>query len=450
MTSGINNTTNACLLPPSAPECALEKEHLDAFYNAGDFTSGKRFQRFVKTAEEQVGSFFIRLYGLSANHAPEIVLHTELMYILWTEMKYLTQDDDKSQRLLFKVLKSRKVREVRSGYELSRCVRRNAFSVYTAVYGPADKNNTKAWVPYINNISKVANDEDMLEDAYRSSLSGACFDYILDRTIDRGLETGTWLAQLKTLSDRDCLSLFLHICERFMRAIEEKALVLTWNRNAGILGLRRETARLVKENNALQEKTAGLEKDIQSRDAEILRLRKENQSLREEKRTADLEDALSAQLERALRKQKTEYEELEKKYGLLQEFADGLQDSIKEDAEQAEDNGGSVPFGELMQDDVLRNLRIVFVRDKETKDYVMMRRLSEVFPRAKFTNGVSSDINVRTTDLIVPLTAYTKHWSYWIGTGVAKKQSVPYMPIKYANVERIVRMIADRTKQEQT
>lgn len=85
--------------------------------------------------------------------------------------------------------------------------------------------------------------------------------------------------------------------------------------------------------------------------------------------------------------------------------------------------------------------RIVFVRDKKDEGYLLMQKLSEMFPNAKFTNGIASDIDVNCTDAIVALIAYTCHGTYWGACGIAKKNDIPFVAIKNKNVDIIAARI---------
>ena len=136
-----------------------------------------------------------------------------------------------------------------------------------------------------------------------------------------------------------------------------------------------------------------------------------------------------------IEQQTKKYKSLLAKYEALTEYA--------EQFEMAEDDTLSV---DISVDDIPAEVfakKIVFIREKQYSNYTMMRKLNQYFPNANFTNGVSGDIDMDTTDMVVLLTRYTKHGTYWGARDASRRAGLTCIHCAYTNISSIIKTIAD-------
>ena len=75
-----------------------------------------------------------------------------------------------------------------------------------------------------------------------------------------------------------------------------------------------------------------------------------------------------------------------------------------------------------------------------------MKRLREIFPKANFTNGISSGVNENTTDLIVFLNAYISPKTYWLVKGEAERKHIRMLSTPNVNAAIIAQKICEAMK----
>lgn len=453
----VNQLKNFHLGASSAPTSAytLAKSHVSAFYNDAGFEDSKRFQRFTNAAEIQVSDFIRRVRLIPSDDAIlDPTLENELHLIFFAEIRDMVSNDTKdeewlAQELGVPALPSSHLDEAVE-IKMVKCIRNattcRPFDFCAALYCPVDTQKKRAYRKYLRNYLNILFDVETCREACESALVRACHEYIIVRSIQDGFDKSNWLSRLKVLSDRDCLNLLLQIYKAYAEYLGNHILLSMWGQQS-TKRLRAENLRMAKSTGALEDKIEQLTKDVESRNAQLVKVRKENDALKTDIRdnSAALEEIEG--LKRELKKKQTECEDLKKECSRLKEQINDLwADSLAEPDDGIESTD-TLSQSEIMNDPLAKSARIVFVRDVERKNYVMMKRLEEIFPRAKFTNGVASDINVNATDLIVALTAYTSHSVYYKGADLAKRQNVPFMPIKNANVEIIASEVLRKLKQ---
>ena len=126
-----------------------------------------------------------------------------------------------------------------------------------------------------------------------------------------------------------------------------------------------------------------------------------------------------------------ENKKLNEKYEQLQEYTDMLMKASEIEAEQNEaDIDIDLP-------DEIRNKRIVFVRDKEHAGYIVMQQIADYFPNARFSNGVASEVSNKTTDMVILLTKYTCHGTYWSARDRSRAKKVPTLHCAWSRLANI-------------
>ncbi len=142
-----------------------------------------------------------------------------------------------------------------------------------------------------------------------------------------------------------------------------------------------------------------------------------------------------------LEKQEEKYQKLLNKYDVLTEYIEQLENMVKveDNPEDADDSG--ISFADFPAD--MFTKKIVFVREKQFSHYIIMRKLQSYFPNSNFTNGVSGDIDMKSTDVVILMTRYVKHGTYWGARDASKRAGVPYVHCEYTNIPLVLKTIAD-------
>ena len=144
---------------------------------------------------------------------------------------------------------------------------------------------------------------------------------------------------------------------------------------------------------------------------------------------------------RNLEKQEEKYQKLLDKYEVLTEYIEQLEETVRVEDNPEDADDSNISFADFPVD--MFTKRIVFVREKQFDHYIIMKRLQSYFPNANFTNGISSEINMKSTDMVVLLTRYVKHGTYWGARDSSKKAGVPYVHCECTNIPLVLKTIAD-------
>lgn len=127
---------------------------------------------------------------------------------------------------------------------------------------------------------------------------------------------------------------------------------------------------------------------------------------------------------------------LTEKYEQLQEYTDLLIKAAEIEATQTDDITIDLP-------EEIRNKRIVFIRDQEHADYLIMQQLADYFPNARFSNGIASEASNKSTDMVILLTKYTCHGTYWSARDKSRSKKVPTLHCAWSRLENIKKTIND-------
>lgn len=188
------------------------------------------------------------------------------------------------------------------------------------------------------------------------------------------------------------------------------------------------------ETNAQQEIIENLEHKIAELEGRISK-QKEDYDKKEAAYKATASDRYSA-LEQKL-------SEAEEKFLLLTTKYEEACEYISELTDIPEEQNESVSEEEHEKHEVIRNLRLVFVRDKVAEKYLIMKKIGEYFPNSKFTDTISKKIDFNKTDAVIFMTRYTEHRIYNGTRDSAEKAGVPCVHCPDSNLQRITSVIFD-------
>lgn len=290
----------------------------------------------------------------------------------------------------------------------------------------------------MQHIGFVLNDKGLTEYIFAEALEMACYDYIRFQVTEHNLDEESWYRAVKNLNSRQILLILKSVYERAVPLVEERA---TW----AIMNLEKEDSfpnalrelhiaktEAEQHREESSEELAELRRILEKKDAELSSLRAEiaqQQAVNNDVQAVRRErDSLAKELKKERDRVNRLTREREQLETLNEQYAELLRFAAQEE-----------PDRELPQDIELQKRRIVFVRDKEHADYVMMKRLQAYFPNAGFTNCIASDINAHSTELIVVLIPYVSHATYW--NAQSSSGGVPILKVQNANVGRIVEQI---------
>ena len=140
-------------------------------------------------------------------------------------------------------------------------------------------------------------------------------------------------------------------------------------------------------------------------------------------------------------KAKKKYDDLKKEYDRLVEYVAMLEQQEAEDLQGENDTEQEEESLQeaLLSDDEVRSKRVLFVREPKFSKYTMMNQLAEYFPNAKFTN--SSITDKERPDVVVLLTRYVKHPTYFAARDSAKVKNIPIIQCNCTNINKIIREI---------
>lgn len=300
----------------------------------------------------------------------------------------------------------------------------------------------------LKNIARVVC-SDVFELLYRDALVRACYDYIHFHAVDKGLNETTWMATLKKLSYSQLLLIGTKAFEYTLYNVEDRAAYSMMCIDAkeslpdALRKLKRDEA-LVETLQRLRENDlSDFTDNLLAKSNEIEELKRENAHLKSELENKDSSGKEVVKLQRELAKLRKQKDELQGKYDSAVKYADMLVDAADESLKVQEpaqvNSEDAIDTGQLAAS--LSDKRIVFVRDKRQQDYVLMNKLAELFPNARFTNCIASDINAKATDLIVCLTLYVHHSTYYKADSIARQKNIPMLNTKNANVGIITKQI---------
>lgn len=92
----------------------------------------------------------------------------------------------------------------------------------------------------------------------------------------------------------------------------------------------------------------------------------------------------------------------------------------------------------IVEAETLKQKRIVFVRDRNKDSYKIFNKLKKEYPNSKVIDSSESSIDKNATDIVVIMTQYVCHNSYWYAKGSAKNKDIPIIHCRYINTDRVL------------
>ncbi|MEE5994701.1 MAG: hypothetical protein V3G42_15980 [Oscillospiraceae bacterium] len=432
---------------------------IDSFYyDAETFVKSKRFQRFVQIFETDAQKMFqdMKIHSDKGNQHPKVSDILKDAIVDYTKIRYLQKNNDEEKEN--SESDTYETKEYLNGYY---SIKMTSYDLVKAVLNRIQSNlwildmlddGIVEWKEKkeeesfaLNSIYRVLCSEIFLE-LYTNALQKACYDYIQQQAVVNELTDETWFRAVKNLSYRSIFHIMTKTFEYTLNAVEDRAALRMMcldvkdsvPETLRQLAIQEDRIEILEEK--YQQEIENLKVAIDAKEKKMQELTAECNSLKASNENRECSDKEKKQLQRELREEKEKYEKLYQKYQSALEYARQLSEIEKE--ESAEPENISV----LTDNTELQTKRIVFVRDKRNENYVMMKRLAEYFPNAKFTNCIASDINTQTTDMIVVLTAYVCHGTYWNADSIARRNGIPILPVANSNVGMIINRINDAIK----
>lgn len=420
------------------------------FCNVNDFKESKRFKRFCKLTEEKIDSILFR----SGAHKRQVGDCKGKPLLFHDICQFAVIDHFDCQ---FAGGKKDAPLEVIEN-DITQAIRGNFYSAFNTT---ADRNASSLW-SYFHMLCGLQKDEQaaidvvqtsasyilykMWDEIYVEALEHACFDFIRLKAAEDKLTEDNWLTSLKQVTDEQILHIMSRTFETALFDVEDR----TYFRLTCIgqdSGITKEICKRFISNEdvsdaakELEQKQKQIETALSEDKAKCKQLEAENASLKVKYNSACSAFEKVKRLQRELTEEKKKNAELKAKYKSVVEYADSL--SLEENETEAENE-------ETTDLEKIRYKRIVFVRDKKHEGYVLFDKLAEIFPNAKFTNGIASDIDAQTTDLIVALTRYECHGTYWGAESYAKGKGIPFYKAGSANVDNIIKVVAEAFKKKE-
>ena len=300
--------------------------------------------------------------------------------------------------------------------------------------------------------------KDWYADSLISSMDLREFHFFYDNALTGALETRVELLMLrgKQLNERNLLKMMSlkdeDDCFEFLRELVRLTADVTYDaicNDMFFFSIFQVCEKDTQKQLSRQQKTiTNLRTEIEKYKAQINDLKKqktedENSILKRidtavekavKKQAKSTQDEMYAVKKKLSQKEK-EYEELSEKYKSIitqQEYE-------KEIAEKVEEL-------ELTDEEIkaIKERKIVFVRDKEKDSYKVFQKLKKEYPNSKVIDSNASTIDNNATDMVVVMTQYVCHGSYWGAKGTAKNGETPVIHCQAINLDRIFDVIAYR------
>ena len=410
------------------------------YYDAEKFIQSKRFIRFENVVEQRIEEL---IQGIVESENNGLIPKTTKDFIKDAVISYTDEIS-----LGLKISAVPVVSDIdiigtllrTSGYSVVRCVCPRVSAIQMMMPDGGDDNVTAL---YIEAILALLEETSLFNSIYSQALAKACYDYIQEHALSMQLVDENWFGKLKTFAEAETLTFLTRIFENVLSSADELAFLMLERQKASVIDkiqsaneYENEIVKLKQAIIKTNETVEAQNEQLKKRDETITQL---NRQLFEVNNATVTKEDNTALLSQKLKKKDAELEQFREKYNELQAYADSLQQLLEDEPTYEE-----IEIPEMTADELakrLQNERIVFVRDKKNESYDVMAKLAELFPNARFTNCIASDINARATDLILVFTPYVCHGTYWNACSIARRKNIPLIAMKNTNVNIITQRI---------
>ncbi len=409
-------------------------KHCKSFYaDADPFTESKRFERFMDIFEDHASEFIKQLEISMMNSEDKRMQRT-----------YDTSFCESIKKVVKAHIYTKYIETERQMPEdwLSLCdlygdATLKPFSVLKEVVRllkEADSFDKELLICCVG----AAFTNEQFSSIYYQAICHACYDYVCFQAVEKDLTSENWFKILKELDCHQTFRIIIKTFEYTVSIVEDSSalrMIHNYHMNEDTVSkLLLKTITMKKELDELDDEMCQQQAAISAKGKEVRELKQANAELQRQLDTTASDIQERAKLQKKLKEEQERNRQLQEKVDSMQEYISLL--TVKEDPETAPELPESDPS-------MYADRRIVFVRDKKNENYILMKRLAERFPNAKFTNVIASDIDIKTTDLVVQLIQYQGHSTYWKASGIAKRNNIPILVSTYANFDAITKQICN-------
>ena len=435
--------------------CTVVKELTNFYHDARDFMQSKRFDRFAEMVENKIDKLLValniisvsgnecktkavpgfykcfgsaiieysarKLNDIRSSEDDTAVLHKQYLHLSVSFLDLISAVPYKLSSPL---------------YDLDEFI--NDTIDYGELFGGdyyAEIGGIKVDSPLIKPVICIVKD-DTFPTLCRVCLERACYDFIHLQSLEQELDDANWYLKIKNVTDEQLIWLMSKTFEHLLYEVEARCGCLVLyslpeNSPAVFSELAKAKETIDEITEQMELKTKQATEAASNRERELQEIRTKYRQLEESLSQKDDNTAELARLKRQLKMMEQENQSLKDRLASAEQYADELQKAMNESDNEAVVNTAVDPA-------LFADKRIVFIRDKANENFVIMKRLAEAFPTAKFTNCIASDINAKATDLIVVFTSYVHHHTFWNATSIAKRKQIPIISTSKANYDMIL------------
>ena len=450
-----------------SPEGKLVYREVNGFHHdAKMFMQSKRFERFAKMVLSKIETFLASLNLVSVYENNRCGKDTPnfIQCLMVTVMEYSTKmlDDLKLNKKGDMI--DEDVRVSKEGVHFS-------FSLHYLLYGIPYKSSSplfdledfvgekldyneifmseesdsessdekKKYSLLLRPVWSIVND-DLFPILCLSCLERACYNFIHLKMLEQNLQDESWYTAVKTITNEQLIWIMSNTFELLMYEVEARAGCLTlYMLPNGSPRIFKELQEATEEIENLKEQAKAEDERVKEllakRDRDLQSVRNECNVLQNKLDNMESNDNEIVKLKRKVKALEQELQSTKDRLASAEQYTDELQEAMNEpDTEPVTDTA--------IDPTMFADKRIVFIRDKANENYVIMKRLAESFPSARFTNCIASDINANATDLIVVFTSYVHHCIYYNASSIARRKHIPIISTYKANYDMVLADIA--------
>ena len=429
----------------------------DSFALSDDFVGSKRFQRFVDIIVEKMAAVILSRYGPSKDDhevnvrsmKPAEIVPSFLRYQLETRAAAINAKHRNE-----KISEEDQYEQDHSFLRLPEALapRPSLLWVTDKVLSVAAEETGEDRYSFLTGVNAIsfATDNDDYTEIANYMLCRVCWSYIQSKAIaDLEMDESNWYMKLKDVPESDVICLLQQLFYMLIPEIENDAYIFMEKGGfdeeelEGVFSaaLRWDTAALIDTKKSLEKKLKEEQNKTIEKAIKIDGLNDKIKSLKAEVKELQATENNSKKAIEESEKAKKKYDDLKKEYDRLVEYVAMLEQQEAEDLQGENDTEQEEESLQeaLLSDDEVRSKRVLFVREPKFSKYTMMNQLAEYFPNAKFTN--SSITDKERPDVVVLLTRYVKHPTYFAARDSAKVKNIPIIQCNCTNINKIIREI---------
>ena len=431
----------------------------NSFVMKDEFTKTNRYKRFLELVTEKMSDIITSRYHFKGETRNEV--NTKSFKPAWVVSSFMKCEIFARAQIIDSYIRSEGQDEEKENSEVNMGFLRCPADIFylpssllwltdTAIYESMKMSGDTRYsrISGLNATEFITTGDE--DESVKYALNRVCWGYIRDQAIaDASMDESNWFTKVKEIPESDVVILMCRLYETIIPEIENAAYIymeqvgfvkanedrmfsaaLRWNiekfkvRQEAVEEKYNEECELSKEKS---EKIRTLSQEIEELKTTVAELQKTDGDAK-----AAITDA---------EKSRQKLDSLQEKYDSLLDYINIIEsqepdeplteEEIRKEEDEFEKN--------LESDDEIRSKRVVFVRDARFSKYTMMGQLSEYFVNSRFTDTSISD--KEKIDVVVLLTRYTKHPTYFAARNSARSKGIPYIQCNCTNVNKIIREV---------